>query len=419
MLVDFSVENYGPFRDKATLSMQATSRKEHPGNIVDCPTMNCKVLTSALVFGPNASGKSYIFKAFNDLKFMVTDAYTEDVEFPYRPYKLDQDSMKSPVSFDIRLLEDDILYEYSISFLGDRIVHEKLQHYPMKRAKLVFERHECIDDFKGKSRKLLGLLTKTTSYLVLGAKYNEEVCIKVRRMIMNLVTLESQQIGDIVPASIDYFEKDPEKRSILIKGLQKSDFAITDYRVDQFPIDKESARKFLPLEEYEALINSSHTSMKGIKVSIEHDYGIQPESSAKVRFDLGSEESIGTQYMFGLMGPIVDSLSTGKTLIIDEFGAHLHPLLTRWIVEQFSKDNNPNNSQLVAITHDIGLIDTKELVRRDQLYFTNKDKFDGSSSLYCLSDFKGIRKDDLVLKAYLSGRYDAIPLTVSGSVLDG
>ena len=118
------------------------------------------------------------------------------------------------------------------------------------------------------------------------------------------------------------------------------------------------------------------------------------------------------------MGPLVDSLVNGKTLLIDEFGSHLHPLLTRWLVKQFSKRNNPNNAQLIVITHDVGLIDTKDLIRRDQIFFTDKDRKDGSTTLYCLSDFKGTRKDDQVLKAYLMGRYDAIPLVSSRGVMD-
>ena len=152
---------------------------------------------------------------------------------------------------------------------------------------------------------------------------------------------------------------------------------------------------------------------------MKHKYGNDSENAPlEAVFDMDTEESVGTRYMFGIMGPLVDSLVNGKTLLIDEFGSHLHPLLARWIVEQFSKMNNSNNAQLVVITHDVGLIDTRDLIRRDQIFFTDKNREDGSSTLYCLSDFKGTRKDDQVLKAYLMGRYDAIPLISSRGIMD-
>ena len=52
------------------------------------------------------------------------------------------------------------------------------------------------------------------------------------------------------------------------------------------------------------------------------------------------------------------------------------------------------------------------LLRRDEIWFTEKDK-DGVSSLYSLVDFveddKKIRKDENYEKNYLLGKYGAIP----------
>lgn len=102
-------------------------------------------------------------------------------------------------------------------------------------------------------------------------------------------------------------------------------------------------------------------------------------------------------------------MENGKVLIFDDLGAHLHPMVTRWIVRQFSRDNNPHGAQLIAGTHDIGLMDTDELLRRDQIWFVNKNREDGASELYSLSDFSGVRKDTDVLRRYLDGRFDTVP----------
>lgn len=420
MLVDFSVENFGPFRDRVTLSLQATSRKEHLDNVIKCEPININLLSSALVFGPNASGKSHLFKAIRVLQKMVKDAFTDDTVYPwYEPFKLDQKSIRSPVFIQVRFYEEEILYEYSISFLSDRIVSEKLVYYPMKRAKTVFERKDSINEFKGKNKKLLTLLNATTPFLVLGSKYNDELCSKVRRMIHSIIALESQNISSLPIRSCKFVENDEAKTGMMISGLQKSDFGIIDYELVDYAVDKEDAKRHLSMEAYEKLFSDSRNSIKSFKIAVKHRYGSSSEGAPlEAVFDMDTEESIGTRYMFGIMGPLVDSLVNGKTLLIDEFGSHLHPLLTRWLVEQFSKKNNPNKAQLVVITHDVGLIDTRDLIRRDQVFFTDKNRDTGSSTLYCLSDFKGTRKDDQVLKAYLMGRYDAIPLVSSRGIMN-
>ncbi len=52
MLIDFSVKNYGPFRDKVTLSAMKTEYREHPENVIT--TSSNKLLSSLIIFGPNA-----------------------------------------------------------------------------------------------------------------------------------------------------------------------------------------------------------------------------------------------------------------------------------------------------------------------------------------------------------------------------
>ena len=67
MLLEFTLKNYGPFRDEAVLSLVKDSGDEHPDNSVTCPGTDSRVLTSAAVFGLNSSGKSRVFMAIGDL----------------------------------------------------------------------------------------------------------------------------------------------------------------------------------------------------------------------------------------------------------------------------------------------------------------------------------------------------------------
>jgi len=123
--------------------------------------------------------------------------------------------------------------------------------------------------------------------------------------------------------------------------------------------------------------------------------------------DFFSEESEGTQQMFALSAPIIDTLENGKILFIDEIDASLHPILCQYLITIFnSKEKNPNNAQLIFSTHDVSLL-KEELLRRDQVYFTEKNKF-GETELFSLSDISERKGVDFA-KRYLEGRYNALP----------
>ena len=71
MLIDFSIRNFGPFRDKAVLSLESTALEGNEFNLLNCPQVSDPLLSSAVIFGPNASGKSYVLKAMEVLQLMV------------------------------------------------------------------------------------------------------------------------------------------------------------------------------------------------------------------------------------------------------------------------------------------------------------------------------------------------------------
>lgn len=118
------------------------------------------------------------------------------------------------------------------------------------------------------------------------------------------------------------------------------------------------------------------------------------------------EESLGTQRLFALSGPILEILKKGKVLIFDELDSSLHALLAKKLVDLFHSGTNSNGAQLVFTTHDTALLQN-DLLRRDQIWFIEKDN-DQSSKLYPLTDFSP-RKGESLEKGYLIGRYGAVP----------
>jgi AAA15 family ATPase/GTPase len=111
--------------------------------------------------------------------------------------------------------------------------------------------------------------------------------------------------------------------------------------------------------------------------------------------------------MFSLAAPILDTLRNGKILLVDEINSSLHPYLCQYLIAIFnSAEKNPNNAQLIFTTHDLSLLDEK-LLRRDQVYFTEKNKY-GETELFSLSEIKE-RKGVNFSKRYMEGRYNALP----------
>jgi len=123
------------------------------------------------------------------------------------------------------------------------------------------------------------------------------------------------------------------------------------------------------------------------------------------------QESKGTQILFSIGVPVLETLERGGVLLIDELEASLHPAIGRHIVRLFNDPKtNPRNAQLIFTTHDTNLLGTtlgEPVLRRDQVWLTEKDD-EGATVLYPLTDFKP-RKAENIERGYLQGRYGAVP----------
>jgi len=143
-----------------------------------------------------------------------------------------------------------------------------------------------------------------------------------------------------------------------------------------------------------------------------YSYHRKKGSNEHVQIPL-SEESAGTLKMFSLYTQLREVMNNGGVYVIDELNSRLHPLLSRnFILTFLDKSKNKKNAQLIFTTHDTWLLESP-LLRRDEIWFTEKDS-EGVSSLYSLSDFRdpdgtSIRKDESFEKNYLLGKYGAIP----------
>ena len=138
-------------------------------------------------------------------------------------------------------------------------------------------------------------------------------------------------------------------------------------------------------------------------------YGRDGKETGTVEFDLKRQESQGTRKFIALSGPLHHTVGQGSALVLDEFEARLHPLLTREIFRWFHSPANRSNAQLVVATHDIGLMEP-EIMRRDQVWFCDKDG-KGATSLYSLAEFDStkVRPTTRFSRHYMQGLLGAVP----------
>lgn len=377
MVLEIRLGNMFSFRDEVTLDLQAAKiqtkkARELEGNLfsVDGEQM----LKSVALFGANASGKSNVIKAIRACVNMVRSShnYNVDTRFAISPFKF-EDYANKPSSFYIRFLLNGVEYEYSFSFMHDEIITETLYYYPNGRKSLVF----CRDESRGTEKKdiyefktvikrpfdVADNTSKKTLYISRASQMDREIAQKIFLFFCNDIVLD-YQVANI--DSLDNLFK--ERKEQILEVLRTADSDIIDFKIQ----------------------NNAITTFH--------------RTNPSVAFDFETEESEGTKTLFRMMVRMIGIIHEGKMLLVDEIDNSLHTQLVEFVIGMF---NHSDHAQLIYTTHNTHLLNT-DFQRRDQVYFVNKRE-DGSSDLYSLFDFKDFRDTLDMEKAYLQGRFDAIP----------
>jgi len=418
MIKEFAVENYRSIKDRQTISFQAVGKiGEYEKNVIPFND-GSSLLKTTILYGPNASGKSNLLKALNSLKEFVSESSNYKIDQTikhYQPFRLTMDSTQKPTRFEIDFIaQDSIRYKYEVSFFSDAIYSESLFFYPKKQpAKLFIRTLDQSIDFgitlKGDKKSVERQLGKNVLFLSKGANSEIEQ-LKTPYLFFRqylFVSLGTYPLSD--QALIRGYTKimaDKPNSIICGKNLSKlvkiADTGIERIDLAEIPIEKIAFPKSISDEQKQNILDNFKFEIKTIHKTINND-----KSSFDVSFDL-DDESAGTVKLIAVGGMILDALSDGTFLVIDELDKSLHPKLTRVLINLFhNSKTNPRNAQLLFATHDISLLDNS-LFRRDQIWFSEKEA-NGETRLYSLSDFNGVRKETPFDTWYLTGRFGALP----------
>lgn len=410
MILEFGVKNYRSIKREMVLSLIAESGKSKPNNLFDLQTLNgetIRVLKSVAIFGPNASGKSTLLRAMFFVMHLLKNNISKagkGVQF-YEPFKFDKQTRDKPSEFWIVFIgPDNTRYKYIIALNSSEIVQEEMFYYPNGRETLIFERIVPNEESILHTGRLGASFGKSeyelfNNHLFL-AKFGEEV---PHKFLSELYV---------------HFEKYE-----VINALN-----ITRYSAIQKDLNKKilSDPKFG--ERINALVKAADTQLLGIVVKKESNDEDDEDDDDRDKntkalgrhnmFDgekkIGEEvlpmweESSGTVALFCIGGKILESIEKGGTIFIDELDTSLHPAVAKMMVELIQSSNiNHTNSQMIFSTHDISLLD-RNIFRKDQYWFTEKLR-DGSTELYSLQDFDGVREDTPFDKWYTSKKFGAYP----------
>ncbi|MDZ8105524.1 MAG: ATP-binding protein [Nostoc sp. DedQUE12a] len=424
MLIEFSVENYRSIQEKQTLSMVASEDEKmlHTNSFVMPNTEKLRLLTSAVIYGPNASGKSNLLRAMQTLRTLVMNSATKmqvGDKLPIEPFKLNSESAKNPTNFEIIFIHQGTRYEYGVSLNREQIYEEWLIAYINEHPQNWFSRQYIPDNpkfqadegykwsfgkgLKGEKLRIKKFVRSNSLFLSHAAQNNHPQLTQIFKCFedeINILNSSSHAMKFI----LGIFNGNDTFQRRVAQLLSQADIGISGIKIEKKAIPEELSsflKKFIK-QEIERVEKDIIHDIHQLDIITLHKMN---DSDEEIEFDM-DDESDGTQRLFEMAGLWLYVLQYGEVLLVDELDRSLHPVLSKALLKMFNDPEiNKNNAQLIFTTHDTILLDA-EILRRDQVWFTEKDK--SMTKLYSLLDFQP-REDESLQKGYLRGRYGGIP----------
>ena len=400
MIAEIKFKNMFSFRDETVLSFEADKSKDLESYHVVELAPDVKLLKLAVIYGANASGKSNIIKVCDFIRSFITCTPLNKAELiKIVPFLLNRTSKEQASEFSVSFYamngDKAIRYVYSVLLETTHIVRESLIYYLSQQPATVFERSMENNVSSIKFGQKVKISTAAKEEITLKCLPNMSVFAAYMQVNTNIAEMETalqyltkQMMPAIVPTSSlsryaeEAIKKETAKEYIL-RYLQEADFNISNISSKE----QETKKGVVNYTMYQHKVSSG---LGG------NDYYEFPELY----------ESDGTIRTFGLASQIQNSIGSNAFLAVDEIESSLHPKLIEYMIERFLKESK--QAQLLLTTHYDGLLGEEDLLRKDNIWFAEKNT-DGASVLYPLTDFKGLNRISSLQKAYKFGKFGAVP----------
>jgi hypothetical protein len=421
MIINFSVQNFGSFNDKQTLSFEA-DKSTHLEDTYIVNVGGQRILKLALIYGANASGKTTILKALDFLRDIVLEPERKKTDvLDFNPFLFDPNTPKQNSIISIEFFQNEVKYFYEVEFFKKAVVSEELYFYKPNKANLYKRKTNLTNQFTeitfgskiSKNKTFEKNLEANTLWnnTVLGGflktnidfKELQEIIDWFKNYLRPLIYTRTDLEGFVTSR----ISENEISKSDVVTILKKADFNISDIVIDEEEGEiPDGLIEFLKKQVKAPSDKIKELEDKGkvTAVNIEFEHTVN-----NTKYFLPLEyESQGTRRYYGFAGLLALLIKNPTVFPIDELEASLHPDLYLHFVLSFLL--NAKKSQIIATTHNREIFDNKDIFRNDAIWFTNKQE-SCATELYSLIDFDSsvIRNTTNILNAYKSGKLNGTP----------
>lgn len=444
MLIKIQIENFKSFDKLTELTMMSSTKIREQANHRVTVGSDTKILKNAIIYGANAAGKSNLIDAISFIKEVLEKGLPLNCKNLFCKKSLKNETKDSLFEIQLEINGKYYAYGFSANLSGRWISSEWLYElYQNGSSKCLFTRN-CAekpllgDEFKVTSDEYLrfnmyaedfqdNIVDLFLTELNRKKKYTTDSTLlifeKVYQWLMNNIVIITPRSST---TSFKYYQE--ENTLHLINNLiQTFDTGISQVRTEEIEMDKltemisahssnelvskikEKIDSIKQTKYYFNISGRTDNCFFNVEVSEDKDpvITILKLKHGKSIYDFDfEEESDGTKRLFDLM----DMLLTKKddiVFVVDELERSLHPKLTERFLKMFEMFHDNNKVQLLFTTHEAAILD-QHLFRRDEIWFVERDS-NCTSRIFSLDQFKE-RYDKKLSKAYLEGRYGAIPV---------
>ncbi len=416
MIQEFSVDNFLSFGDKQIISFVATPDKTLAEQLIVEPKPGVRLLRLAMIYGANASGKTNLLHAIQALWFLLFSPQENEhreVQL-YKPFELRKGE---PTRYSIVFWANGRKYEYNLENDASSILYEKMTYTSDKGVQSeMFERKKgepivfgSTLGFKAKQRDDLNRET-LGNHTVLSTLNKKNIDVPVAmRELYEWIKSNVHELGIYRDSTkiAEQAETNPKLKRMIIDLLCKADFNISDFKIVSAAMPDDLAEKIRNDENLSISAKEQYLNLRSIKqLLFTHKTS---EIEFQIPFGL---ESAGTKVYFRLARLLYDLKDCGCVIMEDELEDSLHYDLLLHYLQTYLQTGS--KSQLIFTAHNQLLLSEDWLIRRDMVWFAEKDRNTAYSQLYRASDL-GIHKNVSLLNAYRIGKLGAKP--VLGSTL--
>lgn len=373
MLVNFKVTGFKVFNREVSLSFRANKKIKNKDYVFSF--RDEEILKSAIIYGPNNTGKSALIESLDCLKKIIKNGKITDNFLYTFDFNFFNETKK--ITYEIEFVEDEVQFKYLLSFAQKGIILDEILHINNEK---LFDRNELNEDKE--LQDAINLISTYNNMLIIATLplKHKQYTDSISKFFENMLILRkyfdfNEVINDLSSLNKKEFNK--------FNNIMKS----ADVSIDNLQINSkmdDSTKELKLFSDY--VMNNIRISMPSF-----------------------ISDSDGTRVFMYYMVKIQQCMKQGGLIVIDEIDRSLHTLLTKNIISIFNDEKNVR-AQLLTTSHDLLLLDCLYLFRKDQVWFTYKD--DKEVYLYSLDNFKSnidLQIRNKTMESYLKGLFGALP----------